>query len=50
MQILKKFFTHDDIVIGLSGLKKRTEYARINIPEAYKKSTIQNVKLNYLLV
>ena len=50
MQFFKKFFSSEDIIIGLSALKKKTEYIRINIPESYKKSSIQSIKNNYILL
>ena len=50
MQFIKNFFCHDNIIIGLSGLKKQTSYAKINIPENYKIFTIQNTKSNYILL
>ena len=50
MHFFKNFFSHDNIIIGLSGLKKVNEYVKINIPESYKKSTIQNTKINYILL
>ncbi len=49
MQFLKNFFKHDSI-IGLCGLKKQGEFVQINIPQYYKKTCIQNVKNNYLLL
>ena len=50
MQFIKNFFNHDNIIIGLSGLKKRTDYIKINIPDNYKKSTIQKTQYNYILL
>jgi len=50
MQFIKNFFCHDNIVIGLSGIKKRCEYVKINIPDSYKKSTIQKTQYNYILL
>lgn len=49
MQFLKNFFKHDSIV-GLSGLKKRTEYVFIEVPKEFKKTLIQNTTNNYLLL
>ncbi len=49
MQFFKNFFKHDS-VIGLCGLKKKTEYVYINIPQSYKKTLIQNTDNNYLLL
>lgn len=50
MQFIKNFFNHDKTIIGLSGLRKREEYVKITIPESYKKSSIQNIEQNYLLL
>ena len=50
MDFIKKFFGHDDIVIGLSELRKREEYVKITIPEKYKKTYITNTAGNYLLI
>ncbi len=49
MQFIKNFFKHDS-VIGLCGLKKKAEYIRINIPQNYKTTFIQNTENNYLLI
>lgn len=49
MNFIKNFFKHDNTVIGLSGLRKREEFIKININDAYKKTYIQNVDYNYLL-
>lgn len=49
MQFITNFFKHDNIIIGLSGLKKREEYVKITIPENYKKSFIQKTEQNFLL-
>jgi hypothetical protein len=49
MQFFKNFFKHDN-VIGLCGLKKRTEYVFIDIPKSYKKTYIPNTEKNYLLI
>lgn len=40
----------DDAVIGLSGLKKKTEYVYVTIPKSYKKTFVQNTTDNYLLI
>ena len=48
MQFIKNFFKHDS-VIGLTGLKRKTEYVFINIPKEFKKTTVQNIENNYLL-
>ena len=50
MQFIKKFFNHDKIIIGLSGLRKTKEYVKITIPENYKKAYIPNYEHNYLLL
>lgn len=50
MNFIKKFFNHDDIIIGLSGLRKREEYIKVTIPESYKNTYIQNTENNYLLL
>ena len=39
----------DNSVIGLSGLKKQTEYVFITVPKEFKKTCIQQVNNNYLL-
>lgn len=49
MQIFKKFFEHDNIIIGLSMIRKKEEYVKITIPENYKKTFIINTEKNYLL-
>lgn len=50
MQFIKKFFNHDDVIIGLSAIRKKQEYVKITIPEAYKKTYIGNIEHNYLLL
>ena len=49
MQFLKKIFNHDNMIIGLSSLKKQEEYIKITIPEHYKKVSITNIEKNYIL-
>ena len=49
MQFIKNFFTHDSVV-GLCGLKKKTEYVYIQVPKEFKKTHIQNIENNYLLI
>ncbi len=49
MQFIKNFFKHDS-VIGLCGLKKKTEYIYIEVPKNYKKTFIPNTQNNYLLI
>ena len=49
MQFIKNFFKHDS-VIGLSGLKKKTEYVCIEIPNSFKKTYTTNIENNYLLL
>ena len=43
-------FGKDSAVIGLSGLKKQTEYSFIDIPKEIKYTFIQNTEKNYLLI
>jgi hypothetical protein len=48
-------FVHDNLgkdnsVIGLCGLKKRTEYVYVTIPKEFKKTCIQDIENNYLLL
>lgn len=50
MKFIKKFFNHDDTVIGLCSLRKKDKYIKINLPEDYKKTFIQNVETNFLLL
>ena len=40
----------DDSIIGLSGLKKQTDYVYVTIPNEIKKTYIQDVENNYLLL
>lgn len=47
MQFIKNFFKHDS-VIGLSGLRKKTN--QIQLPMGYKKTLITNTEKNYLLI
>lgn len=49
MEFIKKFFKHDS-VIGLCGLKRKTEYIYVEVPKNYKKTFIQNTDNNYLLI
>ncbi len=49
MEFIKNFFKHDS-VIGLCGLKKKTEYICIEVPKSYKKTYITNTQNNYLLL
>ena len=50
MDFIRKFFNHDNSIVGLSGLRKREEYVKITIPENYKKTFITNTENNYLLL
>ena len=50
MQFIKKFFNHDNVIVGLSGLRKMEAYVKITVPEKYKKARIQNTEENYLLI
>ena len=48
-------FVHDNLgkdnaVIGLSGLKKQTEYVFVTIPKELKTTRIQDIENNYLLL
>ena len=54
MQIIKVLFGEfglfkDNSVIGLSGLRKRREYAKITVPESYKKTYIPDTRYNFIL-
>jgi len=49
MQFIKNLFK-DESVIGLSGLRKKREFVRINIPENFKKAYITNTERNYFLI
>lgn len=49
MQFIKNFFKNDS-VIGLCGVKKKTECVYIEIPQSYKKTYIPNTEKNYLLI
>ena len=53
---IKKLFSYfqdnfgkDNSVIGLSGLKKQTEYVFVTVPKEFKKTYVQKVENNYLL-
>ena len=50
LNLIDNNFGKDNSIIGLSGLKKRTEYLFITIPKDFKKTSIQNTKNNYLLL
>lgn len=49
MQFIKNFFKHDSVV-GLCGLKKKTEYVYVEIPKDFKRTYITNTSNNYLLI
>lgn len=49
MEFIKNFFKHDSL-IGLSGLRKKTEYIYIDFPKNFTKTRIQDVNKNYLLL
>ena len=49
MQFIKNFFKNDS-VIGLSGLRKKTEFVYVKVPRYFKQTSIQNVEQNYLLL
>ncbi len=48
MQFIMNFFKHDS-VIGLSGLKRKTEFIYVEIPKEFKKTYVTNTENNYLL-
>lgn len=50
MDFIKNLFRHDNLIVGLSGLRKKEEYVKITIPESYKKTFIPNTEKNYLLI
>ena len=37
-------------IVGLSGLKKKTEYVCIEVPREFKKTYSTNLENNYLLI
>ena len=39
----------DDSIVGLCGLKKKTEYVFVTVPKELQKTFIQNTDTNYLL-
>ena len=43
-------FGKDKSIVGLCGLKKQTEYVYVTIPKEFKKTYIQNIENNYLLL
>ena len=48
-------FVHDNLgidnsAIGLCRIKNNTEFVYVNIPKEFKKTYIQNVSDNYLLL
>ena len=49
-QILLDCFGKDGAIVGLCGLKRKTEYIYITVPKDLKKTCIQNTKNNYLLL
>ena len=49
MQFIKNFFKHDSVV-GLCGLKKKTEYVYVEIPKDFKRTYVTNTSNNYLLI
>lgn len=49
MQFIKNFFKHDSVV-GLCGLKKKTEYVYVEIPKDFKRTYVTNTTNNYLLI
>ena len=48
--LLNGFQGVDSSVVGLSGLKKKTEYVYIEVPKEFKKTFVTNVENNYLLI
>lgn len=55
MQFLKALFGNDlffkdSSVVGLSGLRKRTEYVKLTVPESYKKTYIPKYENNFVLI
>ena len=48
-KLVKDNLGKDNSVVGLSGLKKQTEYVFITIPKEFKRTNIQEVNNNYLL-
>ena len=40
----------DSSIIGLSGLKKKTEYVYVDVPKEFKKTYFGNIEDNYLLI
>ena len=55
MQFIKSLFGNDPLfkdssVVGLCGLKKHAEYAKITLPESYKKTYIPNYENNFVLI
>ena len=49
LNFINENFGKDNSVVGLSGLKKRTEYVFITVPKQFKKTYIPNTENNYLL-
>lgn len=49
MLFLKDLFKKDDLIIGLSGLKKEKTAVNFKIPETYKNTYITNTSNNYIL-
>ena len=49
MQFIKNFFDTDRFVVGLTGIRKQTEYIKITVPEHFKKTYMPNIETNYLL-
>ncbi len=43
-------FGKDNTIIGLSGFKNKAEYVYIDIPKEIRKTFIQNIEKNYLLL
>lgn len=49
LNFINENFGKDNSIVGLSGLKKRTEYVFITVPKQFKKTYIPNTENNYLL-
>ena len=49
MQFIKNFYNHEEIIVGLTGIRKRKEYVKITIPETCKQTYLNFPQKNYLL-
>jgi len=55
MQLFKSLFGNDPLfkdtsIVGLSGLRKHTEYVKLTVPESYKKTYIPKYENNFVLI